>query len=298
MVAPPASGLPITGTNDLASMPAPFAAAAAASSFSSFHMEIPSKERAPAPKEESVLREVGRTVERPFEAPAPEPPPKPLHEPFNLNAGRGPPRAPKPTRSADDTADNTADNTVDNTVDNTIDDHSDQTVRLPASPSAAPFVVPPNTLPVPHSRREPAGVKTQPVDGAPQRNFLAGGVLGVVVALLLALLVGGGMLLLRGDDDSGDKAMRARQEALLVDAKRSAEKSDHAWTVAKCTEIIELDGTTRAATEALIVRGRARLALSDREGSDDLREATRRLPVGDALRFQAERALQSSGVDP
>ena len=130
-----------------------------------------------------------------------------------------------------------------------------------------------------------------------QRSFLAGSVLGVVATLVIVLLLIGGVLMLRGGDDDSSDELRARQEELLADAKNSAEKSDHAWAVAKSDEVLKLDRTTRAAAAALVLRGKARLALSDRDGVDDLREALRLLPVGDGLRWEAERALTGAGLD-
>ena len=269
MTPPPA--LPRAAMPPSAAMPDPFGG---------MHMSIPSTSPGALGHGESVLRTVGKSVERPWEPASDASGPR--RAPFNLNAPRGQADAQEPHAAL-------AEDTV------------EETLRLPASPTAAPpagSVLPPSarTTTSPTAPSRSATMQATTAEESPRRSFLAGGVLGVAITLLVVLLLVGGVLVLRGGGDEGED-VRAKQEALLADARQSAEKSDHAWAVAKCEQAIALDRTTHTAAAALLLCGKERLTLGDREGANDLREALRLLPVGDPLRREVEHALAVAGLD-
>ncbi|OGQ11693.1 MAG: hypothetical protein A2138_15595 [Deltaproteobacteria bacterium RBG_16_71_12] len=238
------------------------------SSFGGFHMELPSTSPGALGHGDSVLRTVGKSVERPWEPASDAGRDKPA--PFNLNAPRAQGDAPQPQPTfAEDTV--------------------EETLRLPASPTTEPEAPAPRSVPPPLVRGA-AAAGVQAAEGSSARSsFLTGGAIGVVVTLVIIALVVGAVLLLRGGESPED--VTAKQELLLANARASAEKSDHAWAVAKCDQVIDLDPTTQVAAAALVLRGKERLALGDREGLEDLRAALRALATDDPLRAQAERAI-------
>ncbi|MBI1947525.1 MAG: hypothetical protein HYS27_17675 [Deltaproteobacteria bacterium] len=247
--------------------------------FGGFHMELPSTSPGGLGHGESVLRTVAKSVERPWEPASDAGPPRPA--PFNLNAPRGHAEAPPPKPTF-------AEQTVEQTIEETVE----ETLRLPASPSAAePTFAAPKPLPTPQARGGVLGVQAAEAPSG-RRSFMAGGALGVIATLVIVALVVAGVLLLRGGDSAED--VRAKQELLFANARASAEKSDHAWAVAKCDQVIDLDPTTHVAAAALVLRGRERLTLGDREGLEDLRSALRALSTDDPLYAEAKRAVAAA----
>lgn len=246
-------------------------APSAPSSFGGFHMELPSRSPGALGDGDSVLRTVGRTVERPWE-PASDAAAS-AAAPFNLNAPRSPGDQPQPRQGfAEDTL--------------------DETLRLPAAPAPVRDQPTPSVVPPPLVRGGVVAVQAAE-ETSTRSSFLTGGAIGIVATLAIVAAVIGAVLLLRGGDSTENVV--AKQELLFANARASAEKSDHAWAVAKCDQVINLDPTTRVAAAALVLRGKERLTLGDREGLEDLRSALRALTADDPLYAEAERAVAAAG---
>jgi hypothetical protein len=110
------------------------------------------------------------------------------------------------------------------------------------------------------------------------------------------VLVGGVVLLVRHASASGpiEPADVPSRQAKLLDQARTAHLTGgHAEAVAFASEAIRLAPTSELAARALVVRGTAELDNGDRaDGFEDLQDAIRRLPPGDVIRAEAERALR------
>ncbi len=238
--------------------------------FQSLHMNVPSTSPGALGHGESVLRTVGKSVERPW-----EPASDGAHKgpaPFNLNSARAPGESPPPPKASAAF----------------LEDTIEETLRLPASPTGDASGAAPRPVPAPVVRSGALGVQAAEAPST-RRSLLTAGLLGAGVMLLVVALVGGAALLV--DDGASAEELQQRQQLLLANARASAEKSDHAWAVAKCDQVIELDPTSRAAAAALLLRGRERLTLGDREGLDDVRAALLVPAIDEAQRAEAERIL-------
>lgn len=250
----------------------PRAAAPMPAPFQGFHMDVPSTTPGALGHGESVLRTVGKSVERPWEPTSDGAQKGPA--PFNLNAARPQGETPPPKASAA-----------------FVEDTIEETLRLPASPEGEASGSAPRPAPTPTVRSSVAGVHAaEPV--STRRSLVTAALSGAGVMLAVVALVAG-VALVVDDGDAADD-VRQRQELLLANARASAEKSDHAWAVAKCDQVIELDRTSRAAAAALLLRGRERLALGDREGLDDVRAALLVPAIDATLRAEAERILAAA----
>lgn len=151
--------------------------------------------------------------------------------------------------------------------------------------------------------RGPAPTSSKPPPPVPGQSKPApkGLIAAAVGAVIVLLLIGVGVWRFASfessidvsDVDPGGPTV-ARQAAMMSFAEARLEEGDPKSAAAALSYLIEIDGSTQAALQALIRRGVARAEAGDTEGAKaDFRTVTERFPPDNFLHMEAKKRLDA-----